>query len=56
MYEYDPCVERIAVVGNEKWKDEMLMFFRVDRRQASVRFFPPGGENEARDWLDNTKE
>ena len=51
MYEYDPYIEKIAVVAESKWKDEMLMFVGASSRQASVEFFPTDGEEDARDWL-----
>lgn len=56
MYEHDPYIEKIAVVAKGKWKDQILMFVGAGRRQASVRFFLPGGEKDARDWLENKDE
>jgi len=53
MYEYDPYIEKIAVVTESKWKDEMLMFTGANSRQASVEFFPAGREEDARVWLRN---
>ncbi len=51
MHEYDPYIEKIAVVANEKWRDQLLMFLGAGRRQASVMFFLPSEEKDARDWL-----
>ena len=51
MYEYDPHIEKIAVVANEKWKVEILMFLGAGRRRADVEFFVDGREDDARDWL-----
>lgn len=51
MYEYDPYIEKIAVVTESKWKDEMLMFVGASRRQASVEIFLEGKEEDARVWL-----
>jgi hypothetical protein len=51
MYEHDPYIEKIAVVAESKWKDEMLMFVGANRRQASVEFFLPDETQGARDWL-----
>ena len=56
MYEYDPYIEKIAVVTNEKWKGEILMFLGADRRQAAVEFFLDGREEDARDWLQSKGE
>ena len=52
-YEYDPYIEKIAVVADEKWRDQILMFLGVGRRQASVEFFFPGETDDARDWLQS---
>jgi len=38
MYEYDSYIEKIAVVTNEKWKGEILMFLGAGRRQAAVEY------------------
>ncbi len=51
MYEHDPYIEKIAVVAESKWKDEMLMFVGAGRRQASVEFFLSDETQGARDWL-----
>ena len=44
-------IEKIVVVTESKWKDEMLMFAGAGGRQASVEIFPEGKEEDARDWL-----
>jgi len=49
MYEHDTHIEKIAIVANEKWKDEILIFVGAGRRQAAVESFP--NEEDARDWL-----
>ncbi len=53
MYEHDPYIEKIAVVADQKWQDQILMFIGANRRQASVRFFFSGEEEDARKWLKN---
>ena len=52
MYEHDADIERIAVLTEDEWKDQILMFLGADRRQASVESFLPGQEKDARDWLN----
>jgi len=52
MYEYDPYIEKIAVVAKKKWKNKILLHIGADIRQASVEFFLPA-EDEAREWLQN---
>ncbi len=56
MHEYDPYIERIAVVANKKWQDQILMFVGAGLRQASVKFFSYGEEENARDWLQSENE
>ncbi len=51
MYEHDAQIEKIAVVAEGKWKDQILMFLGAGRRQAAVEFFLPGETQAARDWL-----
>jgi hypothetical protein len=51
MYEYDPCIEKIAVIADEKWEEQMLLYLEAGRRQASVAFFSPSEAQNAQDWL-----
>ena len=54
MYEYDPHIDKIAIVANEKWKDEILIFVGAGRRQAAVESFD--SEEAARNWLRSQSE
>ncbi len=56
MYEYDPYIEKIAVVAEANWKDQMLMYLGAGRRKAEVKFFLYDQEKEARDWLGSESE
>ncbi len=56
MYEYDPYIEKIAVVAEANRKDEMLMYLGAGRRQAEVKFFFYDEEEDARDWLGSESE
>ncbi len=51
FHEYDPYIEKIAVVADQKWKDQILMFIGAGRRQAEVEFFFEDEAEDARDWL-----
>jgi hypothetical protein len=53
MYEYDPYIAKIAVVADDKWESEVLMFLGAGRRQAKVMFFSKTEEQDARDWLQS---
>ena len=49
---YGDSIERIAIVGDEKWRNETLMFASADLRRAPVEFF--SSQNalaEAHAWL-----
>ena len=56
MYEYDPHIEKIAVVAEANWKDEMLMYLGAGRRQAQVKFFLYDQEEGARNWFGSESE
>jgi SpoIIAA-like len=49
-------IERIAIVGDERWRGGSLMFAAADLRKAPVEFFPSGPQaaNAARSWLAAT--
>lgn len=38
MNEYDPFMENIAVVADEKWRDQMLMYLGLDFEGLPCRF------------------
>ena len=44
-------IERIAIVGDERWRSESLMFAGADLRTAPVEFFSPEKAADARAWL-----
>ena len=50
VYEHDKDIKAIAVVGDPRWKDDMLTFLLAGMRQADVEFF--SDEGKARSWLD----
>jgi hypothetical protein len=44
-------IERIAIVGDDKWRDESLMFASADLRKGPVEFFSKDDVARARAWL-----
>ena len=46
-------IERIAIVGEERWRSEALMFAGADLRRAPVEFFAgsPASTDAASAWL-----
>jgi hypothetical protein len=48
---HDENIEKIAIVGDEKWRDHALAFAGAGMRKAAVRFYPPSEIAQARAWL-----
>lgn len=46
-------IERIAIVGPERWRSEALMFAAADLRRAPVEFFAEDAADQARRWLSS---
>ena len=46
------AITRIAIVGDERWRDLTMMFASADLRRAPVEFFPERDLARARAWLD----
>ena len=44
-------ITRIAIVGDERWRDESLMFAAAGLRRAPVEFFLHDELSRAREWL-----
>jgi hypothetical protein len=44
-------IERIAIVGPERWRSQTLMFAGADLRRAPVEFFTETSLADARAWL-----
>ena len=50
---YGDGIERIAIVGPERWRDETMMFAAADLRRAPVEFFNEDALAGARTWLSS---
>jgi hypothetical protein len=50
--EYEKKIEKIAVIGDLKWRDDVYAFLGGPFRSASIEFFNPSQESEARTWLE----
>jgi len=44
-------VEKMAIVGDEKWRDDALAFTAKGFRPTAIEFFGTGRLNEASAWL-----
>lgn len=49
--QHDADIERIAFVGDEQWRDEMLAFMTAPFRAAEIRYFAPHELDRANAWL-----
>jgi len=48
---YGDNIERIAIVGDPRWREYALMFAAADLRRAPVEFFAAENISAARSWL-----
>jgi len=46
-------IEKMAIVGDEKWKDDAFAFTAKGFRPTAIEFFPPSRLNESRTWLSS---
>jgi hypothetical protein len=44
-------IERIAIIGDERWRSEALMFVGADLRRSPVSFFRTAESERAEEWL-----
>jgi hypothetical protein len=44
-------IERIAIVGDERWRDQAILFAGAGLRKAAVEYFLPAQSARARTWL-----
>jgi hypothetical protein len=51
MQEHQDKVQKIAIVGDEKWKDEVFMFTGKPFRKTEIEFFPENQLDQAKQWL-----
>ena len=48
---HDKDVEKIAILGEEKWRDHGMAFAGAGLRKAAVQFFRPEDGAQAHAWL-----
>ena len=53
MSEQGRHIEKMAIVGDEKWQDDALAFTAKGFRATAIEFFTPSRLNEARTWLSS---
>ena len=52
MTEQGQHIDKMAIVGDEKWRDDALAFTAKGFRPTAIEFFPASRINEARIWLN----
>jgi SpoIIAA-like len=55
LIEHDKDIAKIAVVGDEQWRDFTSAFLAKGFRQARVEYFLPGDLAKARVWVGADK-
>jgi hypothetical protein len=51
LVEHGNDIERIAVVGDERWRDDVYAFLGKGLRKTVIAYFPATALAEARAWL-----
>jgi hypothetical protein len=51
MSEQGRHIEKMAIVGDEKWQDDAVAFTAKGFRATAIEFFTPSRLNEAQIWL-----
>lgn len=52
----DPFIEKMAIVGDEQWRDRASAFTLMGMRPVPIEYFNSDAEPEARQWLDNESQ
>ena len=50
--EHDDDIEKIAIVGDEKWKDLVFAFTGKPFRRAAIEYFNSSHLEKARAWIE----
>jgi SpoIIAA-like len=53
MTEQGQHIDKMAIVGDEKWQDDALAFTAKGFRATAIEVFTPSRLNEARTWLSS---
>jgi predicted ATP-grasp superfamily ATP-dependent carboligase len=53
MSEHDQEIAKIAVVGEEQWRDLVCAFLAKGFRRAGIEYFLPADLAKARTWLES---
>ena len=50
--EFDPSIEKMAIVGDKRWEDSAMLFTTRDLREFPIEYFATGESEIAREWLE----
>lgn len=50
-FEYGDKIEVIAIVGEEKWRQQALLFVGKGFRRTRIEYFSPAALKSAEDWI-----
>lgn len=53
MTEQGQHIEKMAIVGDEKWRHDAFAFTAKGFRATAIEFFTPSRPSEARSWLSS---
>jgi hypothetical protein len=48
---FDRQIDRLAIIGEKKWEDLVLMFVGKGLRRIEIEYFPPAEIERAKAWL-----
>lgn len=51
MVEHGDDIARMAIVGEERWRDQALMFVASGLRATEIEYFTPDDLDSARGWI-----
>lgn len=49
----DPYMKKMAIVGDEKWRDMVELFTLKGLRSVAIEYFSSDNEQAAREWLES---
>ncbi len=52
MAEHDNDIVKMAIVGDERWKEEVFFFIGKGLRTAEIKFFSLSSLNQATNWVN----
>ena len=53
---HDHQIERMAIVAEPQWEDQVLMFAGQGLRRFAIKYFPPAQASAARAWVTGGRE